>query len=92
MADYSVSVVNQAGDPVPGADVELEMLRHSYEFGTACQANQIAGKGYRIYRSKFLELFNSGTFYNDLKWPPMEGDWGGTFNTKTTVRYTTGIV
>ncbi|BET69498.1 hypothetical protein ASA1KI_44160 [Opitutales bacterium ASA1] len=87
-ADYRIRVVNTAGIPVEGATVRATLRRHAFEFGTALDAARIVDQSTadnRTYREKFLELFNAGTFGNDLKWPPWEGNWGPAFNRNQTL-------
>ena len=80
MADFKIKVIDQKDKPVKNAKVHISMKRHAYDFGTACKASQLVESSGENYRTKFLELFNSGTFYNDLKWKPISGDWGKGFN------------
>ncbi|TVR46306.1 MAG: energy transducer TonB [Puniceicoccaceae bacterium] len=78
MADLRFRVVNADGTPLSGAEVEIEMERHTFEFGTAISAAQWVGGSPAAarYRDHFLELFNAGTLENALKWPPWVGNWG----------------
>ena len=86
MADFKIKVMDKDGKPVEGAKVRVKMTRHAYEFGTACRGEQLAQARFKNYRKKFLELFNAGTFYNDLKWQPIAGDWGSGFNENQTIK------
>ena len=81
-SDLSVRVVNGAGVPVPGADVEVKMKRHSFRFGTAVTASLINNNSStgNTYRAKLLENFNEVVFENDMKWPAWSGLWGNSFN------------
>lgn len=68
--DLSISVIDAAGNAVPGAAVEVEMQRHAFGFGTAVKASRINGGGgadNAMYREKILENFNHVVFENDLK-------------------------
>jgi GH35 family endo-1,4-beta-xylanase len=76
-----VRVVDHLGQPVPDAAVNAKLTRHEFEFGSAVTASQIAGPDSTdAFRSRFKSLFNAGTFFNDLKWPAWEGQWGETFS------------
>ncbi len=86
MADYAIKVVDKNGKSVENAKVRLKMVRHAYEFGTACTPGQLLETEFENYRKKFLELFNAGTFFNALKWQPIAGDWGRGFNVNQTIR------
>ena len=52
------------------------MTRHVFEFGTAVKVAYINDPQQEVYRQKFLELFNSGTFENALKAKAWGGDLG----------------
>jgi GH35 family endo-1,4-beta-xylanase len=81
-ADLTVSVVDSLGQAVPGADVHVEMKRHTFGFGTAVPAawiNNTSANGV-TFREKLLENFNQVVFENDLKYPPWIGLWGPGFN------------
>jgi len=86
--DFTVTVRDAAGRPVPGADVRVRMRRHAYKFGSVVTAARIMDQDSvdaRIYREKILELFNATGPENDLKWPPWEADWGDHFNRAQTL-------
>ena len=72
--DLDVLVVDAQGRPVPDAEVKVEMTRHAFGWGSAVYAWTFAGSGEdnRIYREKFLELFNLMVPENGLKWPMWE--------------------
>jgi GH35 family endo-1,4-beta-xylanase len=81
-ANLAISVEDSLGQIVPGADVHVEMKRHSFGFGTAVPAswiNNTSTNGTR-FRQKLLENFNQVVFENDLKYPPWIGLWGTGFN------------
>ncbi len=84
--DFSVTVVDAAGKPVPGATVRVEQRKSAFQFGSALQMARIAGAtdtaDNRTYRQKVLELFNAASTENDLKWGAWEGEWGPAY-TKT---------
>ncbi|HEY3391872.1 MAG TPA: endo-1,4-beta-xylanase [Lacipirellulaceae bacterium] len=81
-ANLTITVEDSLGQLVPGADVHVEMKRHSFGFGTAVPAswiNNISANGAQ-FREKLLENFNQVVFENDLKYPPWIGLWGPGFN------------
>lgn len=88
MGDYQVRVIDESGDPLPGENVRVRLRKHAFEFGTAMVASRLmdnSSSAAGIYRSKILELFNSGTLENDTKWPPWIGEWGSSFNQPQTL-------
>ena len=71
-ADLTVRVVDRAGRPVAGAEVEVEMTRHAFNFGTAVSQRYIDGdeadtEDGRKYREVLLSHFNYATAENFLK-------------------------
>lgn len=88
-APLQVSVIDAKGQPIPGAKVEVEMLRHAFEFGCAIRALEIVDRTepkYEAMRKGFLGLFNAGTFYNDLKWPAWIGEYGPNHNPENAIQ------
>lgn len=86
--NYTVRVEDTEGNPVDGASVRVRMVKHAFEFGTAMVAARImdnTSADNATYRQKLLELFNSGTFENDTKWPAWLGQFGSSFNPAQTV-------
>ena len=80
-ADLTVDVVDSLGTPVPGADVHVEMTRHTFDWGTAVTASRInsSSSANMIYKQKLLENFNHVVFENDLKWSQwIGGSWNAT--------------
>ncbi|HEX9832108.1 MAG TPA: endo-1,4-beta-xylanase, partial [Mycobacterium sp.] len=80
-ADLTVKVVDSLGTPVPGADVHVEMKRHTFGWGTAVTAGRINSNSSNniTYKQKLLENFNHVVFKNDLKWPQwLGGSWNAT--------------
>ncbi len=71
-ADVTVSVVDQAGQPVKGAEVHIQMQRHAYGFGTFLESGVITGTGLDAdkLREWTLKLFNRCT--TPIYW----SDWG----------------
>ncbi len=76
--NIAVTVVDDAGRPVPGAAVRLTQTKSDFHFGTALQFSRLASNTAtnRIYRQKVLELFNAASPENDLKWPAWLGEFG----------------
>ncbi|MFI5381241.1 MAG: endo-1,4-beta-xylanase, partial [Tepidisphaerales bacterium] len=62
------------GNPVPNVPVHVAMKRHLFGFGSAIDADLIAGNtaDARTYRDTILANFNRIVFENDLKWPGWE--------------------
>lgn len=77
--DLTVVVTDKAGKPLPGANVEIRLKKHSFGFGTCVPAEIILGGGNDKFKSLIPELFNVATLENDLKWQPLAGDWGAGF-------------
>jgi GH35 family endo-1,4-beta-xylanase len=89
MAPLNVSVVDEWGNPLEGAEVHIEMTNHAYLFGTCVKASRLTDAPIvvrdpdfdldqyladnRTYREKLKELFNFVVFENDMKWP----NWAG---------------
>ena len=81
--DVVVRVVDAAGKPVSNARVRLEQTRSAFQFGSALPFERLVTDtpDNRIFREKFIELFNAASPENDLKWPAWLGEFtGGTFN------------
>ena len=82
-ANLDIRLKTSGGEPVPGAVVRVNMLRHEFAFGSAITANRIAGNNAQnlIYEDKITNLdgqghgFNWVVFENDLKWPALEQQW-----------------
>ncbi len=78
--DLHVEVVDQAGQPVAGADVQVQLKRHSFGFGNLIDAELLAGQGpgggpsqysgeeTARYRQLLGELFNLVAFDNGMSW------------------------
>lgn len=85
-ADLQLQVLDASGNPIPNADVEIEMIRHLYAFGTAVDTRRLAGNsGFdAIYQEKLLDLDGEGHGFNwivtenALKWDAWEEGWAGT--------------
>lgn len=79
-ADLEIVVQDAQKKPVPGADVQIRQVEHAFGFGTCVPAAKITSDNDPRFQKETLELFNTVTLENDLKWQPLAGDWGGGFN------------
>lgn len=78
--DLAVRVVDANDQPVPDAEIHVQMTRHAFKFGTAVDAELLAGAGpgdgpsqygeedISRYRKVLQELFNIVTFENSMNW------------------------
>jgi endo-1,4-beta-xylanase len=74
----SITVVDQkTKKPIPGAQINVEQVRHAFAFGTAVAADQLfqTGPDADKYREVIQKYFNRATIENHLKWPAWEA-WG----------------
>lgn len=78
-ADLTIQVLDRSGKRVPGAQVSVKLLRHTFGFGTCVPAKLLLSSGSDRFRSLLVELFSVATLENDLKWQPLSGDWGPDF-------------
>jgi endo-1,4-beta-xylanase len=70
--NLTVSVVDAAGRPVPGARVSARMTRLAYHFGTAIASKWLLDEPNRDaqhYRAALQRYFNQVVFDNEMKWP-----------------------
>lgn len=78
---FTVRVEDPSGRPVPGAEVSIKQVRHSFSFGSSISAKFLYARNRednkRKYRRLFARLFNSATMENDLKWPYWKGERRG---------------
>lgn len=89
MAPFSVQVIDRTGKPIVGAQAHVELKKHAFLFGCAVNPSMLlsdATPENAQYRRRFLELFNSGSFINSLKWEAWTGDWGTDLNRETTLK------
>lgn len=85
-ADLQLQVLDANDNPIPNANVEIEMVRHLYAFGTAVDTRRLAGNsGFNAtYQEKLLNLDGEGHGFNwivtenSLKWRAWEQGWAGT--------------
>ena len=80
-ADLRLRVVDAGGRHVPAASVHVSMQQHEFGFGSAVVGHRLRDNNptHERYKQKVEELFNIATLENNLKWPPWEGEWGGSF-------------
>jgi GH35 family endo-1,4-beta-xylanase len=78
-ADLKVVVKDKNGQPIAGADVRAHQTRQAFAFGTCVPADKLKGAGNERYRQITTELFNTATLENNLKWVPLDGEWGPSF-------------
>lgn len=78
MTDVQVEVLNPGGDPMAGATVDVEMVEHAFDFGSAVSVGHVTGDSEddELYRETFLDNFNKAVLENGMKYPAWEGDWG----------------
>jgi len=74
--ELAIVVQDKAGRPVAGAEVVVHQTRQAFGFGSAVVAQTLLGKGNERYKELTAELFNTAVFENNLKWQPLDGDWG----------------
>jgi GH35 family endo-1,4-beta-xylanase len=67
-----IEVVDEAGRPVPDAEVHVEMTRHDFGFGSALSVHAFPGGrndgDAATYLDTAAELFNWGVMENAMKW------------------------
>ncbi|BCM92562.1 anti-sigma-I factor RsgI6 [Abditibacteriota bacterium] len=89
MAPLAVQVIDRTGKPIPNAQVQIELKKHAFFFGCALNPSVLLSDDKpenAAYRRRFLEIFNSGSFVNSLKWEAWTGDWGPDLNRETTLK------
>ncbi|MEO1628248.1 MAG: hypothetical protein AAFV25_24075, partial [Bacteroidota bacterium] len=84
-ADLTVTVLGDDGQPLEGAEVEVEMQEHAFGFGSAFVGCRFPGN--RCYDATYVEKitnldgkghgFNVGVTENALKWDAWEEEWIG---------------
>jgi len=74
--DFTIRLRDINNLPVTNADINIEQLQHSFQFGSAVALWRLVSQQSenKIYQKKFLELFNAGGPENALKWQPWIGD------------------
>ncbi len=74
--DLTVTVLDAAKRPMPGARVSVRMKRHTFGFGSAVDAKLLLeiSPDAEKYRDIIARDFNKVTIENHLKWPQWERD------------------
>lgn len=73
-----IHLEDEEQEPVPGADVHVELVRHAFEFGIAFDAPRVLARfnpEWAATRNTITSLFTSSSFVNELKWQAWAGDW-----------------
>lgn len=85
--DFTLTLQTAAGDKITDADININMRKHAYHFGSAVVSSMLVGDDAdkQIYQQKVLELFNQAGPENDLKWAPWIGEWGDSFSQESTL-------
>ena len=85
--DFSVQVLNAAGESVSDAQITINMHKHAYHFGTVAAVRHLVGDDpdSQTYRENLLSTFNQSGIENGLKWPAWVGDWGDGFTQQRTL-------
>lgn len=85
--DFEVRVTDASGRAVSGAQVRATETRSAFEWGSALQMARLVkdSPDNLRYREKVLELFNSASTENDLKWPVWLGEWEGAYSQEQTL-------
>ena len=79
-ADLVVKVVDEAGQPVPDAEVQVKMTRHAFAFGTAVAGGRLFdgnNPDNEKYRENLLKMFNRGVLGSETKMAPWRKDRAG---------------
>jgi endo-1,4-beta-xylanase len=78
--DLIIRVVNEKDEPITGAAVNLEQIKHNFEFGTALSTEVFTNKYSATDKEKYLntakKLFNASVPENSLKWYSTESERG----------------
>ena len=89
MAPFQIGISDRTGKPISDATVHIELQKHDFGFGAALNPATLLNDDKpenAKYPERFLELFNSGSFYNSLKWEAWVGEWGPDLNREMTLR------
>ncbi|WP_226023893.1 endo-1,4-beta-xylanase [Halomicrobium salinisoli] len=72
----TVEVVDENGDPVSDADVEVEMTEHDFGWGNMVNVNNLLNRFSEgsDYHQHLRELFNTAVLENGHKWAIWQGD------------------
>ncbi len=70
-APFTIKVVDAHGKPVPGAQVQAELVQPEFLWGSEVNADMVVADGpdAQRYRREIVELFDTTVIGNGLKWP-----------------------
>ncbi len=88
-APFSVEVIDRTGKLLPGATVHVALKKHAFSFGSAVGGEILTNDDkpeYAKQRARFLELFNAGSFVNNLKWPAWVNERGDALKPAETLK------
>ena len=85
-ADLAIQVIDHLGNPVENANIEVDMVKHHFGFGSALVTCRFPGNNCydETYVNKVLDLDGEGHGFNEcvsenaLKWRGWEQEWLGT--------------
>lgn len=80
-ANLDFIVLDAIGNRLPHAGISVQQQSHAFGFGGAIQANLLGNNSGAdaTTKARVKDYFNVVTIENNLKWPPLEGDWGSNF-------------
>lgn len=72
--DFTLCVVDAAGNPAPGVKIDVRLRRHAFGFGSAVDGSVLLGNGAdsERYREVIDRSFSRVVFENELKWQSWE--------------------
>lgn len=88
-APFQIQVIDRTGKLIPDATVHVALKKHAFQFGSAVNASTLVTDDKpknAKYRERFLELFNAGSFENNLKWEAWAGEWSDSLSPKVTLQ------
>lgn len=85
--NLTVVVKDEAGKPVPGAQVAVRMKKHAFLWGTAVNASALSNgrmtpENLERYKQEILKNFNASVMENENKWP----QWSNVANRPATIK------
>ncbi len=73
--DMKIIVKDSAGNPVPGADVKVDMIETEFNWGTAIGTGVLGGSATNDkYMANIAKYFNSAVYETEHKWARYEQD------------------
>ncbi|BAM03106.1 endo-1,4-beta-xylanase [Phycisphaera mikurensis] len=77
-ADLEVTVLDADGEPVPDAEVRVELVEHAFDFGVAISAKWLDDNAGTPQAARYIEElekhFNTASIENALKWSRWESE------------------